>query len=87
MADLSKATRGESFVLMGGDCAESFSEFKVRLQFICSFPLHLPTRAYPPLRPCMFYIMHEPSWCGFPKAPPPSKWNVDAEDGGYISVV
>ncbi|CAM9180768.1 unnamed protein product [Ectocarpus sp. 6 AP-2014] len=29
MADLSKATRGEAFVLMGGDCAESFSEFKV----------------------------------------------------------
>ncbi|CAN0411297.1 unnamed protein product [Ectocarpus sp. 12 AP-2014] len=29
MADLSKATRGEAFVLMGGDCAESFSEFRV----------------------------------------------------------
>ncbi|CAN0442856.1 unnamed protein product, partial [Scytosiphon promiscuus] len=27
-ADLSKATRGEAFVLMGGYCAESFSEFK-----------------------------------------------------------
>lgn len=29
-SELSKATRGEAFVLMGGDCAESFSEFKVR---------------------------------------------------------
>lgn len=28
-SELSRATRGEAFVLMGGDCAESFSEFKV----------------------------------------------------------
>lgn len=34
-ADLSKATRGEAFVLMGGDCAESFSEFKVSREFWC----------------------------------------------------
>lgn len=27
---LAQATQGEAFLLMGGDCAESFAEFKVR---------------------------------------------------------
>lgn len=41
-ADLSKATRGEAFVLMGGDCAESFSEFKVRREAIFGIPWCTP---------------------------------------------
>ena len=44
-ADLSKATRGEAFVLMGGDCAESFSEFKVCASMCaCTFRFRLSQR-------------------------------------------